>query len=124
MKRTIQTASFIEAPQERWKALNEIDAVFLFSFFYNIDTIIVIVIVIISVIIVIITVNVLVIVTVITILIITVALFCFVSFLPLSLECYDRRYRHFIIAAVVDGILFQDSFRDSCLEVLVGTRSI
>ena len=27
MKRTIQTASFIEAPQERWKALNEIDAV-------------------------------------------------------------------------------------------------
>ena len=27
MKRTIQTASHIEAPQERWKALNEIDAV-------------------------------------------------------------------------------------------------
>jgi len=27
MKRTIQTASYIEAPQERWKALNEIDAV-------------------------------------------------------------------------------------------------
>ncbi len=27
MKRTIQTASLIEAPQERWKALNEIDAV-------------------------------------------------------------------------------------------------
>jgi len=26
MKRTIQTASYIEAPQERWKALNEIDA--------------------------------------------------------------------------------------------------
>lgn len=26
-KRTIQTASSIEAPQERWKALNEIDAV-------------------------------------------------------------------------------------------------
>jgi len=26
MKRTIQTASHIEAPQERWKALNEIDA--------------------------------------------------------------------------------------------------
>lgn len=27
MKRTIQTASGISAPQERWKALNEIDAV-------------------------------------------------------------------------------------------------
>ena len=27
MKRTIQTASNIRAPQERWKALNEIDAV-------------------------------------------------------------------------------------------------
>ena len=27
MKRTIQTASYIKAPQERWKALNEIDAV-------------------------------------------------------------------------------------------------
>lgn len=27
MKRTIQTAKFVEAPQERWKALNEIDAV-------------------------------------------------------------------------------------------------
>ena len=27
LKRTIQTASEIEAPQERWKALNEIDAV-------------------------------------------------------------------------------------------------
>lgn len=27
MKRTIQTASYIVAPQERWKALNEIDAV-------------------------------------------------------------------------------------------------
>merc|ERR1711970_1009119 len=26
MKRTIQTAAGIEAPQERWKALNEIDA--------------------------------------------------------------------------------------------------
>ncbi|XP_022236927.1 6-phosphofructo-2-kinase/fructose-2,6-bisphosphatase 4-like, partial [Limulus polyphemus] len=27
LRRTIQTASGIEAPQERWKALNEIDAV-------------------------------------------------------------------------------------------------
>ena len=27
MKRTIQTVSSIDAPQERWKALNEIDAV-------------------------------------------------------------------------------------------------
>lgn len=27
MKRTIQTVAAIEAPQERWKALNEIDAV-------------------------------------------------------------------------------------------------
>jgi len=27
MKRTVQTASGIEAPQERWKSLNEIDAV-------------------------------------------------------------------------------------------------
>jgi 6-phosphofructo-2-kinase/fructose-2,6-biphosphatase 2 len=27
LKRTIQTASGIDAPQERWKALNEIDAV-------------------------------------------------------------------------------------------------
>ena len=26
MKRTIQTAAAIDAPQERWKALNEIDA--------------------------------------------------------------------------------------------------
>jgi len=27
LKRTIQSASGIDAPQERWKALNEIDAV-------------------------------------------------------------------------------------------------
>ena len=27
MKRTIQTAKHIDAPQERWRALNEIDAV-------------------------------------------------------------------------------------------------
>ena len=27
MKRTIQTARDIDAPQERWRALNEIDAV-------------------------------------------------------------------------------------------------
>ena len=27
MKRTMQTAAQIDAPQERWKALNEIDAV-------------------------------------------------------------------------------------------------
>ena len=32
MKRTIQTASGIDAPQERWKALNEIDAVRIFNF--------------------------------------------------------------------------------------------
>jgi len=29
MKRTIQTAKNIDAPQERWRALNEIDAVLL-----------------------------------------------------------------------------------------------
>ena len=44
MKRTIQTASGINAPQERWKALNEIDAVrFLFvlliKIFYLFDII-------------------------------------------------------------------------------------
>ena len=27
LKRTIQTSAHVEAPQERWKALNEIDAV-------------------------------------------------------------------------------------------------
>ena len=32
MKRTKQTASNIDAPQERWKALNEIDAVSLDDF--------------------------------------------------------------------------------------------
>lgn len=34
MKRTIQTASYIEAPQERWKALNEIDAVRHYIYIY------------------------------------------------------------------------------------------
>jgi broad specificity phosphatase PhoE len=32
MKRTIQTAKNIDAPQERWRALNEIDAVFIPSY--------------------------------------------------------------------------------------------
>ena len=32
LKRTIQTAEGIDAPQERWKALNEIDAVSFSSF--------------------------------------------------------------------------------------------
>ena len=31
MKRTIQTARYIDAPQERWRALNELDAVSLFN---------------------------------------------------------------------------------------------
>lgn len=32
LKRTIQTVADVNAPQERWKALNEIDAVRSFSF--------------------------------------------------------------------------------------------
>lgn len=36
LKRTIQTVAEIKAPQERWKALNEIDAVNItFYCFYN-----------------------------------------------------------------------------------------